>query len=194
MDAGRAHKYLIEVELLNGMERGGTDHGKRTGPTNGAAGEGDLGIRLAGKLHADIDCAGDEVDAFAVTKAARNLGGRGAGGERDGIAFGDHLGGGNRDATFFVGEAFFAKWKGGVEAKRFVGQFAGKLDAAVGTVDQTALLEFDEVAPDAGGGGADGSGEVFDAAGSLLKKQMKYLVCAIMCLCSHLEEVLSGCS
>ena len=79
-----------------------------------------------------------------------------------------------------------------VEAEGLVGQLAGQLDPAMSAMDQAALFELDEVAPDAGCGGIDGGGEVFDAAGALLQQQMKDLICTIMSLCSHFRGFLSS--
>jgi hypothetical protein len=128
------------------------------------------------------------VNAFAMAEAARDLRRGGAGGEGNGVAFGDHIGGGDCNAALFIGEAFFAEREGSVEAEGFVGQFAGEFDTAVSAVDQATLLEFDEIPPDTGGRGVNDCSEIVDAAGALLQEQVKNVICAIMSLCSHLDQ------
>jgi hypothetical protein len=127
------------------------------------------------------------MNAFAMAQAASDLGSGGAGREGDGIAFGDHVGGGDGDTALLVGEALFAERKGCVEAEGFVGKLAGELDTSVGAMDKSPLLELDEIATDAGGRGVDSGSEVFYATGALLQEQMKDLICTIVCLCSHLD-------
>ena len=64
------------------------------------------------------------MNALAVTEAARNLGGRGAGGEGDGLAFDHHFGCGKRDAALFVGKTLLAEREGGIETEWLVGQLS----------------------------------------------------------------------
>ena len=138
------------------------------------------------------DGPGTMPDALAMAQAAGDLGGGGAGREGDGVALGDHLGGGQGDAALLVGEAFLAEGEGGVEAERLIGQLAGQFDPAMGAMHEAATLELDEIATDAGRRGIDGGSEVVDAAGSFLQEQMKDLIGTIMRLRSHLEGSFLG--
>ena len=117
-----------------------------------------------------------------MAEAAGDLRGGGSGRQRDGLPFDDELGGRDGDPSFLVGESFLAQGEGGVEAKGLIGHLAGELHGTVGAVDETALLELGEVAPDAGGGGIQLRGQIVDAALPFLQEQMEDLVGAILCL------------
>src|ERR1700761_3484767 len=126
-----------------------------------------------------------------MAQAARDLRGGGSGRERDGVALVDRLRRRHRDAALLVGKALLPQRKRGVEAEGLVRGLAGKLRASVGAVDQPALLQFDEVATDAGRRCLHRCGQVFHAALPLLQEQVQNLFGTIMPSYCHSESPLA---
>ena len=61
-----------------------------------------------------------------MAKAASDMRGGGAGGERDRIALNDHISRCHCNAALLVGESLFAEGEGCVETERLISQLAGQ--------------------------------------------------------------------
>ncbi len=88
--------------------------------------------------------------------------------KRNRIALIDHLCRREGDAPFLIRKALFAQRKGRIKSERLVGHLPGQFHAAVRAVYQTALREFNQVAPNARRGSINGERQVLNATLALL--------------------------
>ena len=145
-----AEEDLVEIDIIKKVEGSTAGEREGPGPGNDAASENGADAGLIAELHADVDGVGDDLDFVAMTEAAADVSGGGAGGEANGFAGLDELCCGQADAALFSGVALLAGEKRAVVAERFIEQGLDERGAAVGAPDEAAVLKPGQVAADAG--------------------------------------------
>jgi hypothetical protein len=154
--AGTAEEELVGGELFEHIFSGAADDGGGVVADSAAHHDG-LGVAGSEEFDGDVDAVGDDLEMGDVFDLAGDLEGGGAGVQDDSFAFFDEGGGHGADALFFFGLILEALVEWGLAED-------GVLDdgAAVGALDDAALMEFVEIAADGDGGGFEAVDEVVD--------------------------------
>ena len=120
-----------------------------------------------------------------MTESAADLGGGRTGGEADDLVFLNQLRGGEADVALLGGVLLFAGLEGDIVAEGLVEERLHQRRTAVGTTDEAALFEGDEVPTDAGSGGAGKLNELFNCAFALAEEPLHDSFCASLGLGGH---------
>ena len=120
------------------------------------------------------------MEAGAAAQSACDLGGGSAGGDADGFVLANELCCCQRDALFFLREAFFADVEGSVEPEWFIDGLICKHGAPVGAVHQASTLKAHQVASYACRRGGEQLGQLFDGGFAVAQQEPEDLFCTFV--------------